>query len=269
MKDKDGGGVCWFRWCFLGLSVVMGLLLGWQMGFAANVTEVKKLSEKAVDVGVKSQQSFETWVEEKHRLLAELEDMEAQLEHIGWQRKKLDVYKKDLNEKIAGLQKKSEAMEAVNLKLLPILEANLEKLQELVAADVPANFTERRKSLHHATIVLNDYDLGLLDKARAVLNAVAREVDLGHRVGIFEDEIEVAGARKRVKILQVGRVGLYALTLDGQKAYQWVPKQTVWVPNTEAVASIHEAVEMAEGIRLVGLSKLPIVAEKMQEATAQ
>ncbi len=269
MKDENGGEVCWSRWCFLGLGVVVALVLSCQVSFADKATAVKKLSKKAVEVGMDSQQSFETWVEERHRLLAEIEEIEVQLEHIDWQRKKLDVYKKDLNEKIAGLQKKSAAMEAVNLKLLPILEANLEKLQKLVASDIPANLSERRKSLHHAAMVLNNYDLGLLDKTRAVLDAVAREVDLGHQVDILEDEIEVAGDRKRVKILQVGRVGLYALTLDGQKAYQWVPEQARWEPNTEAVASIHEAVEMAEGIRLVGLSKLPIIAAKQQEAAAQ
>ncbi len=236
-----------------------------KISFATSAAEVKGMSEKAVEVGIVSQAAHESWVKEEHRLLEEIEDQENLLEHIQWQRKKLAVYKGDLQEKIAGLQKKAEAMEAVNMKLLPILEENLEKLQMSIDADIPGALTERRKSIHHARMVLNDYDMGLLDKARAVLDAVAREVDLGHQVNVLEDEIEVGGQRRRVKMLQVGRVGLYAMTLDNARAYQWNIADNQWVAIEDDVTSIRDAIDMAEGIRLVGLSKLPVAQPQQQQ----
>ncbi len=243
-----------------------------KVAFAASAAEVKGISEKAVEVGVVSQATHESWVEEEHRLLEEIEDLENLLEHIQWQRKKLVVYKSDLQGKIADLQKKAAAMEAVNMKLLPVLEANLTKLQTMVAADIPANMTERRKALNHAAVVLNDYDMGLLDKTRAVLDAVAREVDFGHQVNVLEDEIELDGQRRRVKILQVGRIGVYAMTPDSEKAWQWDMSASIWQPIENDAAAIRDAIEMAEGIRLVGLSRLPLTqpeTETMQGGTKQ
>lgn len=240
------------------ISLCLGLIIHYQAAFGANAKEVKKLSENAVEVGIASQQSHEAWIDEEHRLLEEIAELENLLDHIQWQRKKLVVYKGDLEEKIADLQKKAEAMQAVNMKLLPILEKNLEHLQSVVDTDLPSNMTKRRKSLHQATMILNDYDMGLLDKTRAVLDAAAREVDLGHQVNVFEDEIEVEGELRRVKMLQVGRIGLYAMTLDSERAYQWDNASSRWMTIDNETPSINEAIEMAEGIRLVGLSRLPV-----------
>ncbi len=258
-------GLFYFALCLVLLSMP-------SISLADTGSEVKKKSEKAVEIGVETQGILESWVEEEHKLLEEIEDLEQILEHTEWQRKKFSVYKKDLEKKIAGLQKKAEAMEAVNMKLLPILEENLEQLQAVMEADVPSNLTERRKSMHHAKMVLADYDMGLLDKTRAVLDATAKEVDLGHQVNVLEDEIEVDGVGRRVKMLQVGRVGLYAMTLDGEKAYQWDSIQSRWVAVENDVTPIHDAIEIAEGIRLVGLSKLPLAqpeTRNLQEDTAQ
>ncbi|WP_028581546.1 DUF3450 domain-containing protein [Desulfogranum japonicum] len=258
---KSGQVVQWG----LALVLCMAILVVAQASWATSATEVKKVSEKAVEVGIASQHIHESWIEEEHRLLGEIEDLENLLDHIQWQRKKLEIYKGDLEHKIIALKEKTKAMEAVNLKLLPILEKNLAKLQESLDVDLPCNMTERRKSIHHASLVLNDYDMGLLDKARAVLDAVAREVDLGHRVQVFENEIEIGGQGRRVKILQVGRVGLYAMTLDSEMAYHWQGSSSGWQIMENDTSSIRDAIEMAEGIRLVGLSKLPVTRPETQK----
>ncbi len=259
---------CGIFYFALGLMLLFIPSISW----ADTGSEVKKKSKKAVEIGIATQGVHESWVEEEHKLLEEIEDLERILEHTQWQRKKFSVYKKDLETKIAGLQKKAEAMEAVNMKLLPILEDDLERLQVVMDADIPSNLTERRKSIHHAKMVLADYDMGLLDKTRAVLDATAKEVDLGHQVNVLEDEIEVDGERRRVKMLQVGRVALYAMTLDGEKAYQWDDRQSRWIIVEKDVTPIHDAIEIAEGIRLVGLSELPLAQPEtsyLQEESAQ
>jgi hypothetical protein len=226
--------------------------------FAKHASEVKDLSEKTVEVGISSQKTHEAWVDEEHRLLEKIEDLERLLDHTKWQRKKLTVYRQDLNEKIAELGRKAEAMQAVNMKLLPVLEENLDRLKTTIGTDIPSHLSERRKSLLHAETVFNDYDMSLLDKTRAVLDATAREVDFGHRVNVSEDEIEISGQNRRVKMLQVGRAGLYAMTLDSEKAYRWDPGSSRWMAIEHEITSINEAIEIAEGIRLVGLSRLPV-----------
>lgn len=261
----------WLR-IVVNVSICLGMTLSSHNSRAAGTPKVLQLSEQTVEVGIKSQREHETWVEEEDRLLGEIEDMELLLSHIGWQRKKLAVYSDDLRVKISDLEQKAKAMEAVNMKLLPVLEAAQEKLEESLETDMPGNFSERHKSMYHSRSVLNDYDMGLLDKTRAVLDAAAREVDLGHQVFVTEDAIEVNGEQRRVKLLQVGRVGLYAMTLDSEKAYQWQGDGGGWLEIEKDITAIHDAIEIGEGIRLVALSRLPVIrpeSNQLQEKTVQ
>ena len=232
---------------------------------AADSSQVRQTAENTVEVGVMTQQIHEDWVDAERRLLAEIEEAERRIAHVKWQRAKLRAYQEGIVEKISDLERKMVVMEAVNLELLPILEKNLDRLQETLESDIPGNMSERRKSLLHAEQVLNDYDMGLLDKTRAVLDSIAGEVDYGHQVNVAEDEIIVDGTGIRVKVLQVGRVGLYAVTLDGEKAFLWNGDDRSWRTVTGHAAAVQEAMEMAEGIRLVGLSSLPVAAPAAAE----
>ncbi len=268
MEVKVGKKVLPSKLNLLCTTLLFGILTVPQISYATSAGEVKDTSKKAIQIGITSQHAHESWVEEEHRLLEEIEDLENLIDHIQWQQKKFAVYKDDLQKKIAELNEKAKAMETVNMQLLPILEENLEKIQANIAEDIPGNLTERHKSIHHARMILNDYDMGLLDKARVVLDAVAREVDLGHQVNVLEDEIEVEDQLRRVKMLQVGRVGLYAMTLDNSRAYQWNPATSQWTI-IDAADSIRDAIDMAEGVRLVGLNKLPVTQPQQEKGARQ
>lgn len=228
------------------------------MVFGAEGSEVRKTAEKTVEIGISAQTTHEEWVDEQHQLNEEIDSLRKRIEHVQWQRQRQKTYTIDIEEKIQDLEVKAAAMEAVNNQLLPILEENMVKLDQHINTDVPFLSTERRKSVIQAKGVLNDYDLSLLDKTRAVLDAAAREVDLGHRVAVSEDDIEIEGTVRRVKMLMVGRVGLYAMTLDAENAFAYDSSTDTWKSIQENSSAVHEAIDMAEGIRLIGLSKLPL-----------
>lgn len=252
-----------------GLSLFLLFTLTGSSVYATTGTDIHTLSERAVQTGGKTQVIHEEWVDEERLLRRQIEDLGARLEHIQWQRQKLQVYQRSLEHKIVELEEKSVAMEAINSRLVPILEKNLQRLREGLVTDIPYNMSERRRSLVQAQAVLDDYDMGLLDKTRAVLNAAAREVDLGHQVGVLEDEIEVNGEVRRVKTLHAGRAGLYAITLDHKNAFHWDPGTSSWKEAQSESTAIHKAIEMAEGVRLIELSSLPVyppVTIEKQEA---
>ncbi len=164
MEVKVGKKVLPSKLNLLCTTLLFGILTVPQISYATSAGEVKDTSKKAIQIGITSQHAHESWVEEEHRLLEEIEDLENLIDHIQWQQKKFAVYKDDLQKKIAELNEKAKAMETVNMQLLPILEENLEKIQANIAEDIPGNLTERHKSIHHARMILNDYDMGLLDK---------------------------------------------------------------------------------------------------------
>lgn len=225
---------------------------------AYTASEVKELAEKTVQVSVNAQLGHEEWLGEESELLETIDNLEEKIEFVRWQRQNIAIYQAGIEEKIVALKAKAVAMEIVNLELLPILEMNLKQLKETVDADIPVNISNRRKSLVHVQSILHDYDSGLLNKTRAVLGAVAAEVDLGHQIEVFEDEIVIADQFRRVKVLQVGRVGLYAMTLDHERAFQWDNNSSQWQVVKDGIVDIREGIEIAEGVRLMGFSRLPM-----------
>jgi seryl-tRNA synthetase len=207
---------------------------------------------------IQTKKAVEAWLLEEDRLQTKIDTLRRRLEHTDWQLQKTANYRATLERKVATLNQRAAAMETISQELLWVLDQTLQRLEAYVQADLPFDQTERRKRLGRARRFLNDYDQDLLPKARAVFDAVAQEVDLGHGVAVTNAEITVAGQLKQVKLLRVGRIGLYALTLDTQNAYVWNGKQGQWLARDRDVRAVAEAIEMVEGKRIIDLSRLPV-----------
>ncbi len=220
--------------------------------------EVRETSEKTVNTDIHTQESMESWLEEERRLLEEIEEVQGQLKHTAWQREKTAKYHETLERKVADLNRRAEEMEKISQELLLVLDETLKKLQVHVKNSLPFNREERDNVLKLTGRVLNDYDMGLLVKTRTVFDAVAREVDMGYGVDVRDIEISVDGRPRQVKVFRVGRVGLFALAMDTQSAYVWDEAKGKWLVRDRGGREIEEAIEMAEGTRIIGLSRLPV-----------
>jgi hypothetical protein len=240
----------WFFFCCCLLLIPQSPVLA--------VDESAARQGQTVALDARTQQALAAWKVEKARLMAELEKLQAAIERATWQREKARTYRETLDSKIAELGQKTAEMETINAELLPVLEETLEKLAAVVDADLPFNQEERHQKLQQVRDALADYDLGLLAKTRAVFDAVAKEVDLGYSVGVSQGEIGLDGQRREVRLLRVGRIGLYALTVDGLHAYVWNQEKKNFTPLDGGERMVAEAIEMAEGIRLINLCKLPM-----------
>jgi len=219
---------------------------------------VKRSAEQAVAVDAATQQAVETWQAEKQRLLADIDQARARLGSINWQQRKTTDYSATLRRKIEELKQRAAEMEKINVELLPLLDKTLERLQAFMEADMPWLQAERRQKLARTQRLLNDYDMGLLPKTHAVLETVAREADLGHTVAVREEEIAIDGQPRQVRLLQVGRLGLYALTMDGRQAYAWDDEQQGFKALDEGQRAIGDTMQMAEGTRILALRRLPL-----------
>lgn len=225
----------------------------------AEAIRVKEDAEQTVGVETETQVIHENWTEEKQALMEEMDEIRARLQRIEWQRQKTETYKATLEKKIRDLKLRASEMETVALELLPVLEDTLEKLSVFIDGDIPFETAERKKRLHQAETVLDDYDMGLLPKTHAVFDALSREVDIGYTVAVREGEIVVDGQARQVKLLRVGRIGLYALTLDTGSAFVWdAGTRRFEALEKSDVHDVLKAVQMAEGTRIIELVRLPV-----------
>ncbi|MCF8144093.1 MAG: DUF3450 domain-containing protein [Deltaproteobacteria bacterium] len=242
----------------LGLSALFGAGLGQSMAAEDSPSAVKQTSEQTVAVDVETQKAVDAWASEEKKLLEKIDRTERALKRVVWERKKTAEYLETLQDKTVQLREKAEEMQRINAELLPILDQGLEKLSAQVESDLPFDKTRRLQQITDAGQILNDYDAGLLVKTRTLFDAVAREVDFGYSVDIDETEIDIEGRSTRVKVLRVGRVGLYAMSMDNEKAYIWDAGQNRYLPVEDGVREIDEAVQIVERIRIIELTRLPM-----------
>ena len=221
-------------------------------------TQVKQTAERAVAADAKTQAAMEAWLAEERQLHQEIEALENRLQRETWHKDKATTYRVRLEAKVADLGQRAAKMERIELELLPLLDETLQQLRDLVESDLPDERTARRQRLAAAEKVLDDYDARLLEKARAVFDALAREADRGHGVAVKDDEIMVDGHPRRVKLLRVGGIGLWAMTLDARNAYAWDRTAGHWQALDGGCQDIRSAMEIAAGMRLVELSCLPV-----------
>lgn len=247
---------------FLSILTVGGVLLctgfGTRTAAKTSAAGVKKTAEQTVATDVKTQKAVDAWAVEEKKLLDRIDQKERRLKRILWEQEKTSKYLKTLENKVGELREKAAEMEKINAKLLPILDQGVETLTTFVKEDVPFDKRQRLNRIHETAHTLDDYDVDLLAKTQALFDAVSSEVDFGYSVDVRETEIEIKGRSTRVKLLKVGRVGLYALSMDGEKAYAWTPLQNTFVPVQGSVRDIDEAVQIVERIRIIELTKLPM-----------
>lgn len=256
-------GMGWKAFPFLCLGAMTCLcLFGVDRGRADGSEEspraVKQTSERTVTTDVETQKAVDAWAGEEKALLEKIDRLEQELRRVDWEQKKTSEYLEGLENKMTELQQKAEEMKRIRAELLPILDQGLERLNSFVEEDMPFDRDRRLKRLDDAALVLNDYDAGLLVKSQAFLDALARETDFGYSVDIQETDLEMEGRSIQVKLLRVGRIGLFALGLDGKKAYVWDVDKQAYLPLDRGIRDLEGAFQIVERLRIIELTRLPM-----------
>ena len=244
--------------CFIYFAVMLMIVVSVETSESKTGSDVLNMSEKTVYVEKEEQKSVEAWVDEEKALFEDIETMTLRLKQIKWQRDKTNAYRDTMEKKLEELNLQEKEMKTLGEDLLRLLDASLDRLKESLEKDIPFNNEARAESIKLAKNILNDYDANLLGKTRAVFDALAAETDIGYTVESREGDIETESGLKRVTLLRIGRVEMYALTADREKAYQWNEEEKTWVLLKKGVRSLEEALDMVQGIRLVGLKRLSV-----------
>ncbi|WP_436233295.1 DUF3450 domain-containing protein [Flagellatimonas centrodinii] len=182
----------------------------------------------------------------------------------SWQAQQLTVYADQLEEiatrqadEKQSLQRQIEAMQRTEAELLPLMLRMLDTLARFVEMDLPFLATERRERLDNLERLMSDPEATLAEKYRRLLEAYQIEVDYGR--GLGAERAEVDG--RVVDQLRVGRLALFALTLEADRAWRWDAESGQWVDADSGLArSIRQGLRMARDTAPAGLLVLPVAA---------
>jgi uncharacterized protein DUF3450 len=108
--------------------------------------------------------------------------------------------------------------------------------------------------------------LSVSDRFRYIIDAYKIEVDYGHTVEVYRDELQLMGETRMVDFLKVGRIALYYQTADGKNSGWWDAKNREWMelPNSQN-RSISKALKVARKQAAPALLELTLRTPEVRE----
>lgn len=228
--------------------------------------QVGQDAKTAVDTRVGTQKAYDSWADERAKLRDDAETLQRELELAERQCKKSEAYLAGQKAKVADLEGRLREIERIRAELEPFLDETMERLDKFVAADTPFLAKERHDRLASLKAKLDDYDASLALKASRVLEALYIEAQYGGTVEVKEEEMALEGSAKGVRVLRLGRLGLYALGLDGRTAWRFDRPSGQWTREDDFARELGQAADMAARTRVISLVELPVGQAPAKEA---
>jgi hypothetical protein len=191
------------------------------------------------------------------------------------QTEKLRVYTRQLQKLIANQDGRLASLESQLLKLddterdiTPLMVEMVDTLNEFVGLDLPFKADERVERLETLSETMDDPELSVAIKYRAILDAYKAENDYGRAIGSYREELMSGAVPRMVDFVHLGRVALYYQSLDGGETGHWNQDKNNWEELSDRYAApVRQAIRIAREQSAPQLLSLPVPAPvKVQAA---
>jgi len=205
------------------------------------------------------QNQIDAWSSEREELLSRICDLNNQLEYVRAQRERYAADSAKQQENIRRIEQKQQGLKTLQGELEPYLNEVFVRLTRFVESDLPFLQEERAKRLSFIGESLGDYHLTASEKLRRLLEALQVEADYGRHPEVDEAFIDLAGKPTKVRLLRLGRLVIYYLTIDGQAAGRYDVNSGGWEElSGDSVPEIKSAIQMIGKSRTMELVNLPV-----------
>ena len=221
--------------------------------------EVHEKMTGAIREQVKVQEKADRWSEERQALLAEIRQIDTNLEWVNYQNDKYAAYIDQEEDLLKELRRKEAEMDNIRRSLEPYLDRVVEELRTFVSEDIPFLREERESRIGFMKDALNNYHLSLSDKLQRVLEALEVETKFGQTVDVTTETLDFDGKKVRAEILRVGRVAMFFRSRDGKHLGRWNEETGSWEPlSQDFTLAVRDAINMAAQKKAVDLVDLPV-----------
>ena len=250
----------------IGLLLVTPALVGAQTAAPAkppakatpSAESVLVRSRSAVELRVRAQKERDAFATQEAKLLDRVEALEQRARVVMRRRRKLEAYLADQRGKIARLEQRLAAMQRLREDLEPLLDDSCSRLEQMLKerpAFLPGSGRAKVAALRRA---LDDYDLGLGAKAKRLFEVLKAQATQGRRVAVSEDEVQVGGKLRRVQLVRLGDLALFALDGTGRHAWRYDIASGGFTPLDGWWRELSHLVEIAQRRRVVSLVEVPL-----------
>ncbi|SLM29691.1 conserved exported hypothetical protein [Desulfamplus magnetovallimortis] len=222
---------------------------------------------KSIETRQATQQEIDKWEEEKLQLQAEYDNLMQENELLAATQKVLSLEVAQRRENVESLKVQQNENEEIERELLPFLESLYAELNEFVLQDTLFLREERRGRMAGLARVMEQIDLTIAEKYRKLMEALFIEAEYGNTIEVTREKIDIGGNGEEIvaDIFRLGRISLFALTLDRNEAASFNVAQHKWLPlNPIHIPAIQSAVEIAQKQRSVEILAMPLGSLKVQ-----
>lgn len=228
----------------------------------ANTNRALEIEKKSAQTSIKSQQNAEKLDEAGQAFFEDFRQLRRETLQVEAYNKRLQNWNNGLRQEIDALKIDNKSLEATRRSLIPLLEEMVARLELLIADDLPFKTLQRQKSVTELKNLLQVTNVSQAEKLRKILQTYRQELDYGKTLEAYNEEIELEGAKQMVKILRLGRIGLYYLTLNNEAGYYDYQAKKWQKLKSSGREQVKKAIEMAEKSGIPQLIKLPLSVEE-------
>ena len=211
--------------------------------------------------GAASQKRIDDVSERTEKVIAQYHQQRKNVEVL---KKFNDRMRRTLEAQQVAMRKLERSIEDASLierQIVPLMLSMIDGLERFIAADIPFKLDERRARLDRIKGYLTNANISAAERFRQVLDAYSIENAYGQSIDVFVEELSLPEGELTVNVLQVGRSGLYYLTIDGKQSGYWNQETKQWIKlDSSHNPGIARAIRMMQGKEVKDLMLLPVRA---------
>ncbi|WP_404414757.1 DUF3450 domain-containing protein [Marinospirillum sp.] len=210
----------------------------------------RAIQKQVEDLDAQRQADFQAWRQVRRETLV-----------LQAHNRRLAEWNSNLTAQIDKLEKQLKSLDTTREELEPLMQLMLTRLEGFIRHDLPFRKKERLQKVSDLQELLPRVDVSHAEKLRQLLATYRSEVSQGRQLSRHREFIQVAVDREeeRVSLLRLGRIGLYYLSEDQERAGVWQAAEEKWLPLTSRQrAEVAKGLELADERGLPELLSLPL-----------
>jgi len=178
----------------------------------------------------------------------------------------LELLIKSQENEMVSIKREMATIDATERGAIPLMNEMIASIDNFVQIDIPFKKDTRVERINKLKNYMIRADIPNSEKYRKILEAYQAEIGYGESISAYQDTIMDGSEEVQVEFLQVGRVALVYLTLDGKSAGFWnIAAKQFEELDDSYIRSIQQGIKMANKQATMNLIELPIPAAKRAE----
>ncbi|NMH64417.1 DUF3450 domain-containing protein [Shewanella salipaludis] len=236
-------------------------LAGSNLVMADPLTDVQKADSMIHADAAASQKKVDKYFDQAQDMLFEYGSVADERESLKSYNDYVAKLVADQELSMKSIQDDINGVDKLRQGVVPLMFKMVDTLEQFVKLDLPFNTQVRTERVENLKNLLNTAEVTLAEKYRLILDAYSIEREYGNFVAVNTGKLNLDGKEVLVDFFNLGRVALYAQSLDQKTAWMYSTETKGWDElDSSYLRDITKGIRIARKQGALDLFALPIPA---------